>query len=579
MCGIVGIINDGKISIKNDLLNSLKRLEYRGYDSVGYADVQGNVEKDVGEISKFIETLNDSNTSCAISHTRWATHGGVTKINSHPHWDCNKNIFTVHNGIIENYQELKKELTEKGHVFITETDSEVIPHFFEEELKSKSMIDAIKSFMKRIEGTYAILIIEKDKNIIYAIKKDSPLVLGLGKDRLYLASDIYAFSDSTNKAIFFEDEEFAVIEPKKYTFYDKEGKEIKKEIYEFTWAIPQEESIQNYPHYMIKEIHEQPISSQRLINSLDGEQHDKINKIAQLVKNSKRVVFTAAGSSYYASLLGIYFLNRVGVNAHTLIASEFQNFMLVDKDTLFIAISQSGETMDVVAAAKWARERGAKIVSLVNVPHSTLQRISDISLEIHAGPEICVAATKTFTNQVVALLYLSYLLGFSVNMKTIPTKIDYVIKENEEAIKKMADELYEKKDIYIIGRGLSYPPSREMALKLKEISYIHAEGMMGGELKHGTIALIEPGTPVIALIPGKDFDMFSNAKEVEARGARVITIANMMDSDFKIDVTINDGKFAILSVVIGQLLTYYIAKKKGLPIDKPRNLAKSVTVK
>ncbi|MCC7572522.1 MAG: glutamine--fructose-6-phosphate transaminase (isomerizing) [Candidatus Methanofastidiosum sp.] len=579
MCGIVGIINDGKISIKNDLLNSLKRLEYRGYDSVGYADVKGNVEKDVGEISKFIETLNDSNTSCAISHTRWATHGGVTKINSHPHWDCNKNIFTVHNGIIENYQELKKELTEKGHVFITETDSEVIPHFFEEELKSKSMIDAIKSFMKRIEGTYAILIIEKDKNIIYAIKKDSPLVLGLGKDRLYLASDIYAFSDSTNKAIFFEDEEFAVIEPKKYTFYDKEGKEIKKEIYEFTWAIPQEESIQNYPHYMIKEIHEQPISSQRLINSLDGEQHDKINKIAQLVKNSKRVVFTAAGSSYYASLLGIYFLNRVGVNAHTLIASEFQNFMLVDKDTLFIAISQSGETMDVVAAAKWARERGAKIVSLVNVPHSTLQRISDISLEIHAGPEICVAATKTFTNQVVALLYLSYLLGFSVNMKTIPQKIDYVIKENEEAIKKMADELYEKKDIYIIGRGLSYPPSREMALKLKEISYIHAEGMMGGELKHGTIALIEPGTPVIALIPGKDFDMFSNAKEVEARGARVITIANMMDSDFKIDVTINDGKFAILSVVIGQLLTYYIAKKKGLPIDKPRNLAKSVTVK
>ena len=579
MCGIVGIINDGKISIKNDLLKSLKRLEYRGYDSVGYADVEGNVKKDVGEISKFINSIEDSITSCAISHTRWATHGGVTKTNSHPHWDCNRNIFTVHNGIIENYEELKKELISKGHVFITETDSEVISHFFEEELKTKNIIDAIKSFIKRIEGTYAILIIEKGTNRIYAIKKDSPLVLGLANDRFYLASDIYAFSDMTNKAIFFEDEEFAIIDPDKYTFYDASGNEVKKGIYEFTWAISQEESVQDYPHYMLKEIHEQPIAAQRLINSLDGEQHDKVNKIANLIKNSKRVVFTAAGSSYYASLLGIYFLNRVGVNAHTLIASEFQNFMLVDKDTLFIAISQSGETMDVVAATKWARERGAKIVSLVNVPHSTLQRMSDISLEIHAGPEICVAATKTFTNQVVALLYLSYLLGFSVNMKTIPGKIEYIIKENEEIIKKMADELYDKRDIYIIGRGLSYPPSREVALKLKEISYIHAEGMMGGELKHGTIALIEPGTPVIALIPGKDFDMYSNAKEVEARGARVIKIANMMDSDFKIDVTINDGKFAILSVVIGQLLTYYIARKKGLPIDKPRNLAKSVTVK
>jgi glucosamine--fructose-6-phosphate aminotransferase (isomerizing) len=579
MCGIVGIINHQKISIKNDLLKSLKRLEYRGYDSVGYATIEGKVEKSVGEISNFLDEIEDSTTSCAISHTRWATHGGVTKINSHPHWECNENIFTVHNGIIENYQELKKELIGKGHVFITDTDSEVISHFLEEELKSKNMIDAIKSFISQIQGTYAILVIEKGKNRIYAIKKDSPLVLGIGNGRLYLASDIYAFSDSTNKAIFFEDGEFAIIEPDTYSFYDSTGKMLKKEIYEFTWSISQEESVQNYPHYMLKEIHEQPIATQRLINSLDGEQHDKIKRIADLVKSSKRVVFTAAGSSYYASLLGVYFLNRIGINAHTLIASEFQNFMLVDKDTLFIAISQSGETMDVVTATKWAKERGAKIVSLVNVPHSTIQRMSDISLEIHAGPEICVAATKTFTNQVVSLLYLSWLLGFSVNMKTIPNKIDYVIKENEDLIKKMADELYEKKDIYIIGRGLSYPPSREMALKLKEISYIHAEGMMGGELKHGTIALIEPGTPVIALIPGKDFDMYSNAKEVEARGARVITIANMMDSDFKLDITINDGKFSILAVIIGQLLTYYIARKKKLPIDKPRNLAKSVTVK
>lgn len=579
MCGIVGLVSNTKISVKDDLLRSLKRLEYRGYDSVGYADVEGNVEKDVGEISSFIEKIKDSETSCAISHTRWATHGGVTKTNSHPHWNCNQTLFTVHNGIVDNYQELKNELIEKGHVFVTQTDSEIISHFFEEELKSKNMIEAIKSFIKRAHGTYAILLLEKDNNKIYAIKKDSPLVLGLSKDRFYLASDIYAFSDATNKAIFFEDEEFAIIDSNSYIFYDLNGKKIKKEIYEFAWDVYKEESVQDYPHYMIKEIHEQPNASQRLINSLDGEQNAKIKKIAELIKNSKSVVFTAAGSSYYASLLGIYFLNRIGINAQTLIASEFHNFMLVDKDTLFIAISQSGETMDVVSATKWAKQRGAKIVSIVNVPHSTLQRMSDISLEIHAGPEICVAATKTFTNQVVALLYLSSLLGFTVNMQTIPGKIDYVIKENEDVVKKVADELYDKKDIYILGRGLCYPPSREIALKLKEISYIHAEGMMGGELKHGTIALIEEGTPVIALIPGKDYDMYSNAKEVEARGAKVITMANMMDSDFKIDVTINDGKFAILSVIIGQLLTYYIAMKKGLPIDKPRNLAKSVTVK
>ncbi len=579
MCGIVGLVSDSEISIKEDLLKSLKRLEYRGYDSVGCADTKGNVEKDVGEISKFMEQIKDSKASCAISHTRWATHGGVTKTNSHPHWDCKKKLFIVHNGIIDNYQEIKNELIDKDHVFVTQTDSEVISHFLEEELKSKNMVEAIKSFIKRIHGTYAILIIEKDNNTIYAIKKDSPLVLGLAKDRFYLASDIYAFSDATNKAIFFEDEEFAIVDSNKYNFYDSDGKEIKKEIYEFAWDLYQEESVQNYPHYMIKEIHEQPTASQRLINSLDGEQNAKIKNIAELIKNSKSVVFTAAGSSYYASLLGIYFLNRIGINAQTLIASEFHNFMLVDKDTLFIAISQSGETMDVVSATKWAKERGAKIVSIVNVPHSTLQRMSDISLEIHAGPEICVAATKTFTNQVVALLYLSSLLGFTVNMQTIPGKIDYVIKENEDIVRDIADGLCDKKDIYILGRGLCYPPSREIALKLKEISYIHAEGMMGGELKHGTIALIEEGTPVIALIPGKDYDMYSNAKEVEARGAKIITMANMMDSDFKIDVTINDGKFAILSVIIGQLLTYYIALKKNLPIDKPRNLAKSVTVK
>jgi glucosamine--fructose-6-phosphate aminotransferase (isomerizing) len=353
-------------------------------------------------------------------------------------------------------------------------------------------------------------------------------------------------------------------------------KTIKKEITEFDWG--QEESeIEEYPHYMIKEIKEEPKVTKRLLMSLQTEQKKQFEKLVEFIKNSRKVTFVAAGSSYHASLLGVYYFHRCKIEAQAIIASEFEHFITADEKTLVLAISQSGETMDVIDALKHAKEKGAKIASIVNVPYSTIQRMSDISLNILAGQEVCVAATKSFVNQVTMLLALAKQFGFEIDLNDLPEKIESVF-ELEEKIKQIAKKIHREKDIYIIGRGLSYPVAREIALKIKEISYIHAEGMMGGELKHGTIALIEKGTPVISLISNSDQTMLANTKEVEARGARVITIADEMDADIKLQ-TQNDGKFGILATIVGQLLTYYIALEKGLPIDKPRNLAKSVTVK
>ncbi|MFQ6089111.1 MAG: glutamine--fructose-6-phosphate transaminase (isomerizing) [Candidatus Methanofastidiosia archaeon] len=577
MCGIIGIVSQKRFT-NFELLECLKKLEYRGYDSVGYALRDGSFERDIGYIDDFEKKIEKTFTTTAITHTRWATHGGITKKNAHPHFDCKGNLFLVHNGIIENFSELKEELLKRGHEFRSETDSEVIVHYIEEKLKSIDFKEIIPQLFKEFEGTYGFLVMLKGKDRIYAVKKDSPLVLGIAKDRFILSSDIYGFSHLTKKSIFFEDFEFAEITPKGYRFYDESGKEIEKEIKTFKW---QELTLEKkkYPHFMLKEIHEQPEVSRRLLDSLKTHQREKIENLKNLAKSSKRILFAASGTSYHASLLGVYFLHRVGIDASTLIASEFQNFMTASKDTLVVAISQSGETMDVVKALKYAKKRGSKIVSIVNVPYSTVQRMSDFSIEILAGQEICVASTKTFQNQVLVLLYLAELLGYEVNLDTYPKRAEMTLGL-ENKITELAERLKDMKDIYVIGRGLSYPVAREMALKLKEISYIHAEGMMGGELKHGTIALIERGTPVISLISNRDLEMLSNTKEVEARGADVTLISN--NHKFKPDFLIktsNDGKFCILSTMIGQLLSYHIANLKGLPIDKPRNLAKSVTVK
>lgn len=568
MCGIVGINSKHEFYVR-DAIKRLKRLEYRGYDSFGFSFGK-TLYKKTGHI---VVPKTDEKTKIIITHSRWATHGGVTDSNAHPHRYGNVTI--VHNGILDNYEEIKKELMKKGHSFSSETDSEIAAHYFSEKLKTKKMTEACVDFIKEIKGEFAILVMIDGDSNIYGLRRDSPLVLGVGTDANYLASDIYAFSDVTNMAIFFDNNEFAVVGNDNFQFYDNNGKKLEKEVQTFKWE--QEESIlQNHEHYMIKEIMEEPKVVKRLLFSLETEQKEKFEKFISEMREAEKIIFVAAGTSYHASLLGVYYLHRCSKAAQTIIASEFEHFIDVNENSLVIALSQSGETMDVIEALKYAKSRGAKIASIVNVPYSTIQRMSVISLNILAGQEICVAATKSFVNQVTLMLAIAKEFGYKVNLENLPMQIEKVLEKNEK-IRDIAKTLKDNEHMYVLGRGLSYPVAREIALKIKEISYIHAEGMMGGELKHGTIALIEKGTPVIGLLAGKDNAMHSNIREVSARGANVLSISNE-NGDIKVE-TNNDGKFGILASIAGQLLAYYIAYERKLPIDKPRNLAKSVTVK
>ncbi|HIG96989.1 MAG TPA: glutamine--fructose-6-phosphate transaminase (isomerizing) [Candidatus Aenigmarchaeota archaeon] len=572
MCGIIGMVCKEKFE-SNDVIKMLKRLEYRGYDSFGIATDSGLFEKEIGEI----KAVQNNFCKQAISHTRWSTHGRVTKANAHPHKDCTGNITIVHNGIIENYLELKKQLPK--HVFVSETDTEVIAHYLEEKTRTKPIRDAITDFMKDAQGTFSVVVMIKGDENLYAFKRGSPLSLGLMKDGHVIASDIYAFSDKTDKAIFFNEDEFAIVTEKDYEFYRLIGNTLNpvtKDIITVKWSGCEEKK--NFNHYMIKEIYEEPAVVERLINSLNTEQNSDLEKMKKLMTEAKRIVFVASGTSYHATLLGVYFLNKVGVEAHAIIASEFRNFYLVDKETLIVAVTQSGETMDVIEALHGMKDKGAKIASLVNVPYSTIQRMSNVSINIEAGQEICVAATKSFVNQVVCLAYLASMFEKKNSVEQVSKSIKHIFSQ-EEKIKQIAKSLAKHDDIYVIGRGFLYPIAREIALKIKEISYIHAEGMMGGELKHGTLALIEEGTPVLVLMGGKN-EIVSNAMEVKARGGRIIEIGgNGVMGEF-ISIDAEDKLSSALSAaVIGQLLTYYIALEKGLPIDKPRNLAKVCTTK
>lgn len=576
MCGIIGLVSKEEIK-SSEVLKALKRLEYRGYDSYGIATDSGLIRKAVGEVNTDV----DGECNIAISHCRWATHGGVTDENAHPHSCCNDEIFIVHNGIIDNYKEIKTELESLGHVFTSQTDSEVIAHFFEEELKQNSIKNAVENFFNNARGEFAVLLMKKEDKNIYAFKRGSPLVLGLTDGVHIIASDIYAFTNKTDKAIFFDENEFAIVSESGYEFYRHDSflRPITKKVHVLDWSCDDADE-KTFDHYMIKEIHEEPKVARRLIQSLKGVQSIKLQELKKMIQASSRVVFVAGGTSYHASLIGVDFLNKAGIEAHTIIASEFRNFTLLDEKTLVIPISQSGETMDVIEALRGIKAKGVKIASIVNVPYSTVQRMSNLSINIEAGQEICVAATKSFINQVITLLYLASMFGYNSDIEKIPEEILSVF-DKEEKIRHIAKTMKDKKDVYIIGRDFSYPIAREIALKLKEISYIHAEGMMAGELKHGTIALIEKGVPVISLMPRDDQHIISSTKEVEARGADIIAISNNSPDSYNtisIDAE-SAASFSIQAAVVGQLLTYYIAKELGLPIDKPRNLAKSVTVK
>ncbi len=608
MCGIVGYL--GKKKAVPILVDNLKRLEYRGYDSAGVAIIKDSslvVEKSVGKLSK-LETMvmpKDYPSTIGIGHTRWATHGKPSDINAHPHTDCKGEIALVHNGIIENYLELKEELINRGHKFLSETDTEVIVHLIEESYQG-DLLEAVRSAVKRLEGSYAIAVVSsKEPERIVVARKDSPLILGIGEGEYFVASDIPAVLNYTRNIWILENGELGEITPSGCKVYDLEGNERKKEVMVVSWDISMAEK-GGYPHFMIKEIHEQPNALRETFRGRVGTDGlvrlDFKNITVEELKNLKKLYFVACGTAYHAGLVGKYLIERfVRIPVEADIASEFRyRDPIFEKDSLMIVISQSGETADTLAALRMAKENGVKVVAICNVVGSSIARESDDVLYTYAGPEIAVASTKAYTSQLMVIYLLMLLLAqvkgtlpldkirdFVDDLRRIPDIASEVLKGLEPAIIDFSKRYYKAHDVFFIGRGLDYALSLEGALKLKEISYIHAEAYAAGELKHGPLSLLEEGVPVICLATqGYLLDkMISNIKEVKAREAIAIgfgiegteDLKNVCDEVFYIP-KVNDIYASVITVIPLQLIAYYMAKERGCDIDQPRNLAKSVTV-
>ena len=598
MCGIVAY--SGKQNCAELIIEGLKKLEYRGYDSAGIS-----IEKDekiitlkalgrVDNLEKLVKQ-EQGQTFCAIGHTRWATHGKPCEQNSHPHNDCQNLISIVHNGIIENYALLKKELEAKGHLFKSQTDSEVIAHLIEENLKTQDFTHAFCQAVKQLKGAYAIAALYiKEPGKIMAAKNQSPLVLGIAKDGTFLASDVPAFLEHTNKAVFLEDGDIAVIKGTSYQVFNTDLQEQERKVNDIKWDFATAQK-GGYPHFMLKEIYEQPRSSQDTLRTLKGGLEQSFGLSKEEARKIKGIYLVACGTAYHASLCAKYMLEdfaQIPVEVET--ASEFKYRKIAFcKDWLFIAVSQSGETADTIAAIKNAKAAGLKIMSVCNVLGSTITRLSDITLYTHCGPEISVASTKAFTSQLVVLysfaLNLALALGrleqkefekLSASLDNLPKLMKKVLLQDEK-IKQIAQKVYKEEDFIFLGRNSSYPIALEGALKLKEISYLHAEGFAAGEIKHGPIAVIEEGTPVLALVSkGRLAEkMLSNCQEVKARGAKLIIISDDETVDEALQLPFEqEFLFPILSAIILQFFAYYIAVLRGRDVDRPRNLAKSVTV-
>ncbi len=590
------------------ITDGLKKLEYRGYDSVGIATINNgkiNILKDAGTIDKVNNRLSLENLqgTIGIGHTRWATHGPPSRENAHPHSDCTGNIIVVHNGIIENYLELKENLLKKGHNFSSETDSEVFAHLMEEELKQKnhelSFINAFKRVLAKIEGTYAITLIHSEEpETIFLARKDSPLVIGIREDTKFAASDIPAFLEYTKKVIVLKNGEIATLTPQA-VYIEKNGFRIQPKPVIVSWTAASAQK-SGYPHFMLKEIHEQPIA---LRNTLKIDLN-VINKASSKILDAERIIFLACGTSYHAALSGYHQFQRILKKkpVYKVIASEFESYShLFDEETLIFAISQSGETLDVMKALSPARKLGASIISIANVVDSSIPRLSHISLYTKAGPEIGVAATKTHTAQVSLLarlaLQLEYDTGlvekneFNQNLESLISEIPQVtrsvINQNEFKAKSLASIISNQNHAYFLARGMSIPVALEGALKLKEISYIHAEAFPAGESKHGPIAIVESMFPVIMIAPNDRTakKMLSNAEEMRARGAYIISVTEKdhniierSDYTFIVPKTMSPLVRPITYVIPLQMLAYYAAVRRGFDPDKPKNLAKTVTV-
>jgi glucosamine--fructose-6-phosphate aminotransferase (isomerizing) len=591
MCGIIGYC--GRKPAVPIIIKALKRLEYRGYDSAGVASLCDDrlvIKKDVGKVDEVIQKHNLSSLPgiIAIGHTRWATHGGVTQLNAHPHSDCRGRVAVVHNGIVENNQQLRQELTKTGHKFTSETDTEVIPHLLEDELKNgRSLEQAVLNIAPRLEGSYAFLVISlDDPGKVVGTRKNNPLIVGIDAPDYYISSDALAFSEYTSQAMGLEDNEVVMLTHKGIEFFDAQGNKVVKQArkLDHSWA---ETHKGGYQYFMLKEIMEQA----QMLSQIVHQNEKRFTKIALDILRANQVIVTACGSSRYAALVGRYLFSKVGKKfCDVVMASEFSYFAdSVDKNTVVIAVSQSGETLDVIEGVKAAKDAGAQIISIINRPNSILADLSHQVIHLNCGAELAVAATKTFLSQ----LAIFYLLSFSMvnsfdeaaaKLTSLNGEITKVLDWNKNELMKLSQKLKDKNDFYYIARGINFAIASEGALKLKEISYIHAEGMPAGELKHGTLALIEPGTPVVVLCPA-DYtfsETLSNAMEAKSRGAYIIGVSDkesdIYDSWIKLP-EVDELLYPMVAVVPLQLLAYYLAINRGCDPDKPRNLAKSVTVK
>jgi len=588
MCGIFAYIGKKQNAAKI-VLSGLKKLEYRGYDSwgiavrpVGVSEIC--VEKRVGKIGGATITL--PNGSIAIGHTRWATHGGVTDENAHPHLDCSKKIAVIHNGIVENHRGIREKLKSRGHRFSSETDTEVIAHLIEDNLKIKPIKQAVFSAFNSLVGSNAITVLDLENETVVACRDGSPLVVGLGKKEYFLASDVTPFLKSTNRVVFIKDGQGVLLTKKGAKIYDlKTGRKEKTEEKLIDWEIEDAQK-GGYPHFLLKEIIEQKITIPKTANLNEKE----IKSLAEKINQKNKVVMFACGTASYCTLAGKYFFAENGIETQVYGAYEFLPFAkFCNQKTIAIAVSQSGETADTLIAAKKVKARGASIVAVVNTFGSTLERLADYVLPVGAGPEIAVISTKAYTAQLAIL----YLLANTVsgqyiqarkNIKSLGKNLNrWLTKKLQTKIMKLAKSLMNKEDIYCVGKHLNYPAALECALKIKEASYIHSEGFASGELKHGVISLIQKGTPCIVLVANDETkgEVLSAAAELKARGARIIGISPFPAAEFDDYIqTFDAGQLTFIpNVIVGQLLGYYLSVGRGADPDKPRNLAKSVTVK
>ena len=591
MCGIVGAI--GFISPKEYVFKGLKMLDYRGYDSAGVAYFDNGIQiyKDVGSVEHLLSITPETiNTNIMIGHTRWATHGAPTKLNTHPHLSFNKKICLVHNGVIENYKELKKFLLERGYSFYGETDTEIIANLLEYYyLEKGAVIEAIKTIMTLIRGSYAFTFFTSDdQNTLYVIKKSSPLLIGLGKGFNLVASDASPMIEHTNDFIELDDLEFGVINKDKVVIYNKDGQEIKKETINKDVELISHD-LKGYPHYMIKEIEEIPQTVKRLISTYYKKGKYQFDpELIKDLKESDHIIFIACGTSYHAGLVGGRYFEKYNKSTSRFIASEWAfHPTYPGKKPFIIMISQSGETADLIHCLKIIKENNLKNLIITNTGGSTLDRNCMYSLLLNSGIEVSVASTKAYVAQVTLLAMLSASLSKDVSLiSDLMNSLDvvYDIQDHyKPLIMKVADEIKDKKNLFYLGRSFDYFLSLEASLKLKEISYIHSEAIPGGELKHGPIALIEKGIPVIVFItdPVTASSMRSNIEEVKSRGAKVYTIATKKLARPEDTIIVEDYAYYLSSVAVSSIafyLAYYVALAKDLNVDKPRNLAKSVTV-